>query len=133
VKLSAIAVLVSGRPVRLRKLLPAVLALTPADCQCGSALHQLRVQAARAHLRLYVVITKSAAATVTPLARDAGQHASGIAEDPSGALRAQLRPQGLTAAFVRSDRTVARTVRRVQAGARARLARQFRTLAAASR
>ena len=49
------AVSVTGQRVPLRSLAPALLALVPAGCRCGSAVRQLRLRAAAADVRLYLI------------------------------------------------------------------------------
>jgi hypothetical protein len=105
-RVANVSVVVAGEPVRLYTLLPAVLALTPAHCQCTAALRQLRRQAAAARFRVYVIGTKSDIKGVALQASEAGQPPAGVAEDTANVLGKALRPIGLTAAFVRSGGTV---------------------------
>jgi hypothetical protein len=105
-RVANVSVVMSGRPVPLYTLLPAVLALTPAHCQCTAALRQLRRQAAAAGFPLYVIGNKSDIKGVALQASDAGQPARAVAEDTANVLGKALRPSGLTAAFVRSGGAV---------------------------
>jgi hypothetical protein len=87
------------------RLLPAVLALAPAGCQCTAALHQLRRQAAAHKVPLYLITTADAQPAAARLARAAGLPASRIAVDPTGQVTAELgpprlSPPGLAAAFI---------------------------------
>ena len=105
-------VVVGGHAEAVYRLLPAVLALAPADCPCTAALRQLRRQAAAHKVRLYLITIADAQPAMARLARAAGQPASGIAQDRTGQLTTELSPtplsaQGLTAAFVRKDGTIA--------------------------
>jgi len=101
-RVTDVSVVVAGRPVALYTLLPAVLALTPAHCQCTAALRQLRRQAGAAGFRVYVIGDKSDIKGVTLQAIAAGQAPGGIADDSANVLGKALRPSGLTAAFVRA-------------------------------
>jgi hypothetical protein len=86
------------------RLLPAVLALAPADCQCTAALRQLRRQAAAHTVHLYLITTADAQPATARLARAAGLPASRIAVDRTGRVAAELSPPysapGLTASFI---------------------------------
>jgi len=98
-------VVTGGHPMAVYQLLPAVLALAPAGCQCTAALRQLRRQAAAHKVPLYLITTADAQPATARLARAAGLPASRIAVDRDGRVTAELSPQlsppGLTAAFVR--------------------------------
>jgi hypothetical protein len=104
-------VVVGGHAQAIHKLLPAVLALAPAGCQCTPALRQLRRQAAAHKVPLYLVTTVDAEPAAARLARAAGQPASRIAQDRTGRVTAELNPlqsaHGLAAAFVRQDGGIA--------------------------
>jgi hypothetical protein len=105
-RVTDVSVMVAGRPVPLYSLLPAVLALTPAHCQCTAVLRQLRRQAAKARFRVYVIGNKSDITGVALQASEAGQAPGGVADDSANVLGKALRPSGLTAAFVRSGGVV---------------------------
>jgi hypothetical protein len=104
-------VAVGGHVEQIYRLLPAVLALAPAGCQCTAALRQLRRQAAAHKVPLYLVTTVDAEPAAARLARAAGQPASRVAQDRTGRVTAELSPPqsayGLTAAFVRQDGRIA--------------------------
>jgi len=130
-------VVAGGHPVAVYQLLPAVLALAPAGCQCSAALRQLRRQAAAHKVPLYLITPADAQPAAARLARAAGQPASRIAVERTGQLTRELSPsplsgQGLTAAFVLRDGGIV-TIRlnlpgRSRAAAR-RLAPAFAALA----
>jgi hypothetical protein len=101
-RVADVSVVVAGKPVLLYTLLPAVLALTPAHCQCTAALRALGRQAAAARLPMYVIGDKSDIKGVVLQASKAGQAPAGVADDSGNVLGKALRPIGLTAAFVRS-------------------------------
>jgi hypothetical protein len=105
-------VAVGGHVEDVYKLLPAVLAVAPARCQCTAALRQLRRQAAAHKVPLYLVTTADMQPVAARLARAAGQPASRIAQDRTGQVTAELSPgawsaPGLTAAFVRGNGSIA--------------------------
>jgi hypothetical protein len=107
-------VAVGGHVERVYRLLPAVLALAPADCQCTAALRQLRRQAAAHKVPLYLITTAVVQPAAARLARAAGQPTSRIAQDRTGQVTDELSPgpwsaPGLTAAFVRRDGSIAAT------------------------
>jgi hypothetical protein len=104
-QLISTTVVVGGQAVAVYQLLPAVLALAPAGCQCTAALRQLRRQAAAHKVPLYLITTADTQSAAARLARAAGQPASRIAVDPAGVVTAglgppRLSPLGLTAAFI---------------------------------
>lgn len=127
-RVTDVRVVVAGQPVPLYTLLPAVLALTPAHCQCTAALRQLRRQAAAARFRVYVIGNKSDIKGVFVQASEAGQPFAGVADDTANVLGKALRPIGLTAAFVRSGGAVTDLARDLLQGTP--LSAQFERLAA---
>ena len=130
-------VVVGGHAVAVYQLLPAVLALAPAGCQCTAALRQLRRQAAAHKIPLYLITSADAQPATARLADAAGQPTSQIAVDRTGQVTAKLSPRfgppGLIAAFVRKDGSIA-TIRYSLPGrsrlAARRLAPGFAALAA---
>ena len=104
-------VTVGGHVKEVYRLLPAVLALAPAGCQCTAALRQLRRQAAAHKVPLYLITTAGMQPAAARLARAAGQPASRIALDRTGQVTDELSPKysapGLTAAFVRRNGSIA--------------------------
>ena len=97
-------VAVGGHVETVYRLLPAVLALAPADCQCTAALRQLRRQAAAHKVPLYLITTADVQPAAARLARAAGQPASRIAQDRTGQVTAELSPGPWARA--RADRRV---------------------------
>ena len=98
-------VALGGHVENVYRLLPAVLALAPAGCQCTAALRQLRRQAAARKVPLYLITPADAQPAAARLARAAGQPASRIAVDRGGQVTRELSPPplsppGLAAAFV---------------------------------
>jgi hypothetical protein len=86
---------------------PSVLALVPLSCRCLSALRQLRAQAARANVTLYLVGTGVDFGQVTRLAAQAGQNLARVADDVSNVLGKTYHELGLTAILVRPGGSVA--------------------------
>jgi hypothetical protein len=131
-------VAVGGHVERVYRLLPAVLAVAPAGCQCTAALRQLRRQAAAHKVSLYLITTAYVQPAAARLARAAGQPASRIAQDRTGQVTAELSPgpwgaPGLTAAFVRRNGSIAATMFNLPGRSRTaarRLAPGFAALAA---
>jgi hypothetical protein len=113
-QLPAAQVTVNGKKESLRKLVPAVLAWVPEPCTCLTALKGLARQAARAHVRMYLVGTARAFLALPGLARQVGQpgHSNPVVNDTAGAITLAYGPIGLTAILARSDGTV-RLIRRL--------------------
>jgi len=84
-----------------------VLALIPQTCPCVPALRQLRAQAARAHVVLYLVGTGGDTKQVARLAAQAGQSPARVAEDGRNVLGRAYHQLGLTAILVRPSGSVA--------------------------
>jgi hypothetical protein len=95
-----------GRLVSLRKLVPAVLAWVPAYCSCLAALKQLAGQAARAHVRMYLVGTDREAQQLPELALQLGQRSSQVVNDQSDAIGLAYSPMGLTAILAHRNDSV---------------------------
>lgn len=108
-------VTLDGKQVALRKLVPAVLAWVPEPCSCLAALRQLARQAARAHVRMYLVGTGQAALSLSQLARQLGQQSGRVVNDETDAIGQAYSPIGLTAILARRDGTVGAVIRRLQA------------------
>lgn len=104
-------VTLGGKPVSLRKLVPAVLAWVPEPCTCLTALKGLARQAARANVRMYLVGTARAALALPRLAQQVGQR-NNLVNDTTGAIGRAYSPVGLTAILAKSDGTV-RLIRRL--------------------
>ena len=82
--LPEVVIVLGGRRVPVRSITaarPSVLALIPVNCACAPALRALRVQAAQAHVALYVVGTGGDQKRVALLAAQAGQTSARVGED----------------------------------------------------
>jgi len=128
--LPAATVVMGGQQVQLSSLIPAVLALVPAGCQCSAAVRQLRQQAAAAGAQLYLVAASADLPQVRRLAARAGQPAAKVVADRRAVLATAYRPRGLTAVLVYADGSVSRVLRHL--GPASRLTDQFRSLAPAA-
>jgi hypothetical protein len=128
--LPAATVVMGGQQVQLSSLIPAVLALVPAGCQCSAAVRQLRRQAAAAGAQLYLVAAGADLPQVRGLAARAGQPAAKVVADRRAVLATAYRQRGLTAVLVHADGSVSRVLRRL--GPASRLTDQFRSLAPAA-
>jgi hypothetical protein len=82
-----------------------VLALVPPNCQCVPHLRQLKGQADKAQVQMYLVGGKGAG--VGTLVRRVGLAAAHAVTDPADALPHLYRPGTLTAVLVRPDSSVA--------------------------
>jgi hypothetical protein len=123
-------VVMAGQTVPLSSLVPAVLALVPAGCQCGTTLRRLRRQADAAGVTLYLVGTGGDMPQVRRLAAGAGQPQRKVAHDTRGVLATAYHPHGLIAVLVHADGTVGLVARNL--GPASRLTRQFLSLAPAT-
>ncbi|MGH3155751.1 MAG: hypothetical protein ACRDNF_04110 [Streptosporangiaceae bacterium] len=110
-----VQVLVDGKQVKLRALIPAVLAWVPQPCTCVAALKQLTQRAARAHVDVYLVGTHQGMTGVSALAKQVGQPPSRVVNDTTNALGLAYKPMGLTAILADSDGKVG-VVRDLTAG-----------------
>jgi hypothetical protein len=114
--LPAATVQLDGRPVPVRSLVSAALALVPADCGCGPALRRLATQTAAAHVGLYFV--GYGAAIRQQLADLTARYGGGAAVavyDTDNVLAPRYHPVGVTVLLVYSDAT-AQVRRDLQAG-----------------
>jgi len=102
--LPEVVIVLGGRRVPVRSITaarPSVLALIPVNCACAPALRALRVQAAQAHVALYVVGTGGDQKRVALLAAQAGQiPAARVGEDVHNILAPAVHQLGLTAILV---------------------------------
>lgn len=104
--LPAASVWLNGRTeVAVRSLQRSVLALVPANCDCGPNLGHLAGQAANAGVGLYFVASGTATSQVTNLATQYGDSVAVPAYDKAGVLAAAYRPVGLTVLLVYRDAT----------------------------
>ncbi len=111
--LPAADVVIGNKTVSLSQIttMPAALALVPPDCGCASTLRQLSIQAAQAHVPVYLVGTPSDIRQVTTMATQAGQPASRVVNDTQDVLGRVYGTKGLTAVLVHAGGTVASVVR----------------------
>ncbi len=121
---------VTGQRVPLRSLAPALLALVPAGCQCGSAVRQLRLRATAADVRLYLIGVGPDSRQVGRLAKRGRLPAAKFAADPHQVLAAAYHPHGLTVVFVRADGSIGLVARHLRSPSR--VAHQIRSLAQAT-
>jgi hypothetical protein len=98
------AVRFDGARTRLRTLVPAVLALVPAGCDCTSAVRRLARQASAAGVKLYLVGAGHQLASVRELAAQAPR--ARAVTDVTGALYAAYPHTGLTALLASKDGSV---------------------------
>jgi hypothetical protein len=102
-------IVLGGRPEQVRAITaarPSVLALIPVTCTCAPALRQLRLQAAQAHVTLYLVGTGGDQKQVALLAAQSGQNPARVAEDVHNILGHTYDQLGLTAILVRRSGAV---------------------------
>jgi hypothetical protein len=109
-------VMLDGKQVGLRTLVPAVLAWVPQYCACLAALRELTRQAAMAHVQLYLVGTAQVAPELPALARQVGQRDSQVVNDTTDVLGLTYSPMGLTAILADSDGTVGDVLRNLPTG-----------------
>jgi hypothetical protein len=105
-------VTVDGKQVRLRTLVPAVLAWVPQYCgACLIVLKQLTKQAAQAHVQVYLVGTDGAVPELPALAAQVSLPASRVVNDTTNALGIAYSPMGLTAILADGDGRVGDVVK----------------------
>jgi hypothetical protein len=112
--LPAAVIVIGGRPETVRAITaakPSVLALIPLACPCAPALRELRVQAALAHVALYLVAIGGDTRQVALLAAQAGQSPAGVGDDARNVLGHTYGQLGLTAILVRRTGSVASVAR----------------------
>lgn len=108
--LLAAVIVIGGRSEDVRTITaakPSVLALIPLVCPCVPALRELRLQAAQAHVVLYLVATGGDLKQVAQLAAQAGQNKGRVGDDARNVLGHTYGQLGLTAILVRGNGTVA--------------------------
>jgi hypothetical protein len=99
-------VLVDGREVGLRTLLPALLAWVPSTCGCATTLKQLAVQATQTHVTMYFVGTDGAVGQLPALADQAGQRSDHVVNDTQDVLGTAYQLSRLTAILANGDGSV---------------------------
>ena len=134
--LPAVVIVLAGKPVPVRSLTaarPSVLALIPLGCACAPALRELRIQAAQAHVTLYLVGTGGDQKQVARLAAQAGQARARVGEDVHNVLGPAYDQLGLTAILVLRGGAVFTVVHYITLSHAEDLAASMRQLAAAGR
>jgi hypothetical protein len=101
--LPAGSVQVDGRAVPVRSLTSSVIALIPANCDCGLGLQRLAGQAIEAHAKLYFAAGGQALAQLAGLTTRFGDGTAVAAADSGNVLTASFRPSGLTVLLVFKD------------------------------
>jgi hypothetical protein len=107
---------VGGKPIRLRSLVPAVLALIPSGCDCANAVRQLSAQAAAAGVPIYLVGTAASMTEVETLATRSGQNSAHVVDDAGDVLGSTYDRTGLTAVLVYANGSISEVVRRLGPG-----------------
>ena len=133
--LPSVVIVLGGKPVQVRSVTaagPSVLALIPQVCTCVPALRELRLQAAQAHVALYLVGFGGNQKQVALLAARAGQTPARVGEDVDNALGRAFDQLGLTAILVRRGGAVYTVARDIPSRGQ-NLAASLRQLAATGR
>jgi len=112
--LPAGSVQLAGRAVPVRSLTSSVIALVPANCDCGLGLQRLAGQAIEARARLYFAAGGQGLAQLAGLTVRYGRGTAVAVADSDGVLTARYRPTGLTILFVFKDAS-ARVLRNLPA------------------
>jgi hypothetical protein len=99
------SVQLEGRTVPVRSLTSSVIALIPANCDCGLGLQRLAGQAVDAHAKLYFAAGGQALAQLAGLTDRYGRGAAVAVADSDNVLNAKYRPSGLTLLLVFKDAT----------------------------
>jgi hypothetical protein len=105
ITLPAGTVHLDGKSVQVRSLVNSVLALVPADCQCGPALRNLVLQESAAHLGVYFVASGAAMPQLADLTTRYGGGAAEAVYDTDNVLGTASHAVGLTVLFVHHDAT----------------------------
>ena len=103
IPLPAGTVELDGKIVQARSLENSVLALVPADCQCGPSLRSLALQVSAAHLGVYFVASGAAMPQLADLTKRYGGGAAKAVYDTRDVLGAASHAEGLTVLFVQRD------------------------------
>jgi len=99
------SVQLEGRTVPVRSLTSSVIALIPANCDCGLGLQRLAGQAIDAHATLYFAAGGQALAQLAGLTARYGRGAAVAVTDSDNVLTDRYRPSGLTVLLVFKDAT----------------------------
>jgi hypothetical protein len=92
-----------GRAVQVRSLTNSLLALIPANCQCGTALRGLAAQAIADGRGLYFVASGTAIPQLGKVTALYGEGAAKAAYDTADVIGAATHPVGLTVILVQRD------------------------------
>ena len=95
----------AGRAVPARSLTSSVIALIPANCDCGLGLQRLAGQAVDAHAKLYFAAGGQALAQLAGLTARYGRGAAVAVADSDNVLTDRYRPSGLTILLVFKNAT----------------------------
>ena len=99
------SVQLAGRAVPVRSLTSSVIALVPANCDCGLGLQRLAGQAVDAHVKLYFAAGGQTAGQLAALTTRYGDRAATAVTDYDNVLTTAYRPNGLTVLLVFKDAT----------------------------
>jgi hypothetical protein len=102
-QLPAGSVRLAGRTVPVRSLSSSAIALVPANCDCGPALHRLAEQAVTADAKLYFAAGGQEATQLATLTARYGDGTAIAVADYDGVLTDAYRPAGLTVLLVFKD------------------------------
>jgi hypothetical protein len=91
--------------VQVRSLVNSLLALVPANCQCGTALRSLATQATESHYRLYFVASGAAIPQLADLTARYGGDVAEAVYDPDDVIGTATHAAGLTVLLVDRDAT----------------------------
>jgi len=92
--------LIGGKELAAQALKGSVLTLVPAGCACGAAVRALLLQAAQAHVPVFLVGTGTTMAVVRRLAAGTAPPKVQVAEDARDTLGTAYQRAGLTALLV---------------------------------
>jgi len=99
------SVQLAGRAVPVRSLTSSVIALVPANCDCGIGLQRLAGQAVDAHVKLYFAAGGQMAGQLAALTTRYGDRTAVAVADYDNVLATAYRPNGLTVLLVFKDPT----------------------------
>jgi hypothetical protein len=94
---------IAGQSKPVRSLVSSVLALVPADCDCGAQLDRLTTQTLAADVPLYFVGTGATSQQLAAEITLYGDHYAVAADDADGVLANAYRPDELTLLLVYRD------------------------------
>jgi hypothetical protein len=91
---------VAGRPVALRTLTSAALAIIPAACRCALAVRELLAEAGKVGVAVYLIGPPGSRAAMAKLAASSRPRTALMATDTGNVLAAAYHPVGLTVLLV---------------------------------